>query len=265
MSNASSEPPILAVVEKPVSRVPWPAWVGIPFIVFVFYGAQILGSVLVSLYPLLRHWPKAQSEAWFSANSILIQFLVFLLATVITIQLLRIYLRAFKVNLAFLGLKKPRWYDPLLGLLVVPIYYISFGVLVALATHIFPGLNVDQKQEIGFDHVAGHAQMFYTFVSLVILAPLLEEIVFRGFIYKTLRRPFGIIIAGLLTSLLFGAGHLLEGGSQGLLYIAGLQTFVLSIFLVGLREKTHNLWAGITLHASNNLIAFFVLFILPAK
>ena len=64
------------------------------------------------------------------------------------------------------------------------------------------------------------------------------------------------------TSLLFAAGHLAEGGSAGLLYIAAIDTFSLSLVLIYLREKTDGLWASMTLHALKNGIAFVALFAL---
>ena len=49
------------------------------------------------------------------------------------------------------------------------------------------------------------------------------------------------------------------------LWIGALDTFILSLFLVFLREATGNLWAGITLHATKNLVAFITLFIIGVK
>lgn len=260
MSSDSSSPDTEVVVAD--SRAPWRPLIGLFFIVVVFYGAQLLASIVVSLYPLLQHWSKAQASAWFDAHSILIQFLVISASTLITVTALRQFLSHYKLSLGFLGLSKPKWHQPMLGILTVPAYYLTFAILLSITSMLFPDLNVNQKQDIGFNNVVGQSQLIFTFISLVVLAPLLEEIVFRGFIYKTLRRPFGIIAAGILTSVLFGAGHLLEGGDGSLLYVGALQTFVLSLYLVWLRQKTGNLWASITLHASNNLIAFVALFIL---
>jgi len=71
-----------------------------------------------------------------------------------------------------------------------------------------------------------------------------------------------VLWATLVTSLLFAVPHLLEGGSGGLLYVAGLDTFILSLFLVYLREKTGGLWSSMILHAIKNGTAFMVLFVL---
>ena len=59
----------------------------------------------------------------------------------------------------------------------------------------------------------------------------------------------GRIAAARLGDELFAVAHLPEGGAAGPLYIAALDTFVLSLVLIYLREKTGSLWASITLHA----------------
>ena len=81
----------------------------------------------------------------------------------------------------------------------------------------------------------------------------------RGYLYTGLRKRWSFVVAGLATSILFGAAHLLTGYS-GLLWAAAVDTFVLSIFLVYLREKTGALYAGMGLHALNNVLAFLVYF-----
>jgi membrane protease YdiL (CAAX protease family) len=101
-----------------------------------------------------------------------------------------------------------------------------------------------------------------TFVSLVILPPITEEILVRGFLYSSLKKALPLIWAALLTSAMFAIAHLPEGGASGPLYIAALDTFVLSLVLIYLREKTGGLWASITLHAIKNGVAFAALFIL---
>jgi hypothetical protein len=104
-----------------------------------------------------------------------------------------------------------------------------------------------------------------TFISLVVLPPIVEEIMVRGFLYSTLKKAMPTVAAVLLTSAIFASAHLPEGGAAGPLYIAALDTFVLSLVLIYLREKTGSLWASITLHAAKNGVAFTVLFVLHIK
>src|SRR3989344_1552365 len=94
------------------------------------------------------------------------------------------------------------------------------------------------------------------FVGLVILPPLAEEILIRGYLYSGLRRSLAFAPAALFTSLLFGLAHLELGAAAAPLWIAAINTFVLSLVLVYLREKAGSLWPPIMVHSLNNLVAF---------
>jgi len=48
---------------------------------------------------------------------------------------------------------------------------------------------------------------------------------------------------------------------QPLLWVAGIDTFILSLVLIYLREKTDSLYASIGLHMLKNTIAFLGLFV----
>jgi len=135
-------------------------------------------------------------------------------------------------------------------------YYVFLLLVVVVLSASIPSLNVMQKQELGFDSITNGFLLSLTFVSLVVLPPIVEEIAMRGFLYTGLRKWLPKVVSALIVSGLFGAAHLAEGGSAGPLWIGAIDTFTLSLFLVSLREVTGNLWAGITLHAVKNLIAF---------
>ncbi len=83
----------------------------------------------------------------------------------------------------------------------------------------------------------------------VTLAPLMEELFFRGFLYPVLARRLGLPVAVLVTALGFAALH----GAQ-LMFSWGP---VLVIFLVGLvltmvRAKTNSVAAGVLIHMAYN-------------
>lgn len=261
MSKDSSKPEVQA---KQPAQVPWnPVW-GLVFAALVFYGAQLLAGILLSIYAGLRHWSVSQATDWLN-NSVIAQFIYILLAEAITVYAIFLYLKKYKLTLASIGLKKPRLSDPVYGLAAAPVYFVLYLLTVGVVSRLVPGLNINQQQQIGFTGAHGTAQLILTFISLVILPPIAEEIMVRGFIYSTLKKAMRIIPAAILTSILFAAAHLPEGGAAGPLYIAALDTFVLSLVLVYLREKTGSLWASITLHALKNGIAFIALFVIHAR
>lgn len=80
--------------------------------------------------------------------------------------------------------------------------------------------------------------------SFCVCAPLLEEILFRGYLYPVLKKGIGMPLACLLLSFFFALIH------HNILALFPL--FILALALVFLYEKTSTLWAPIFLHALFN-------------
>lgn len=242
--------------------LPGSPWVVVIYAVLVFIAAQVVAELVVSIYPYARGWRGATITDWL-ANSVVAQFWYVLFAEALTFWAIWQFLRLRRVGLRRIGWHKPRWWDVVMTLCGFFVYMAAYIVLVLVAKKLFPSLNVNQKQDIGFQNVTGDSNLVLTFVSLVILPPIVEETVFRGFIFTALRGHLRWIWAALLTSALFAVPHLLESGQSGsLLWIAGIDTFTLSLVLCYLRETTDSLWAGIMLHMLKNGVAFASLFLL---
>lgn len=195
------------------------------------------------------------------ANSISAQFVYMVIAQAVTIAFIIGLLKLFRWNWQTIGLTKPRWFHPLVGLAAVVPYFALYVLMAQVVSMLVPGFDISQSQEIGFNNPTGSGQLAMTFISLVMLPPLVEEITMRGFLYTGLRKWLPRIAAALTVSVLFGAAHLSEGGAAGPLWVGALDTAILSMVLIGLREWTGNLWAGIVLHMTKNFIAFLALFI----
>jgi len=247
-----------------VLGVPWSPWWAVVFVLLIFFASQLLAGIAVSVYPWFHHWSSARTNDWLN-NSVSAQFVFVLFAYPITIVGFFVFLQYYRLTLSTIGLKKPRWIDLAYGLSAVVPYYVLYILTVGVASSLDKGLNINQQQQIGFNNVHGGPAMIMTFISLVVLPPLAEEIMVRGFLYSSLKKALPTLWAVLFTSGLFAVAHLPEGGSSGPLYIAALDTFVLSLVLIYLREKTGSLWASITLHSIKNGIAFVTLFALHAK
>jgi membrane protease YdiL (CAAX protease family) len=78
-----------------------------------------------------------------------------------------------------------------------------------------------------------------------------EEVMFRGIFLRGLHRSFGVWIAILGSSAIFGAIHLLNVFLTGDLNGAVMQAaaaFLSGVFLTAVRLRTGSLWTGIVLH-----------------
>ncbi len=239
----------------------WTPWVGLILGTFILYVAQIIVGIVFSFYPLIKHWNNAQASDWLS-NSVFVQFSFIFVAEALALYIVLLFLKNFKIPFKDIGLRKFKITDPLFGVLGLPVYLFIYFIVLSTAIHLDKSLNINQKQQIGFNNVHGGVEILLAFISLVIFPPIAEEIIFRGLIYRSLKKIAPLWIAVILTSLLFAFPHLLESTSSKLLFIAGLDTFSLSLVLIYLREKTNGLYASMTLHALKNTIAFTALFAL---
>ncbi|HVX24666.1 MAG TPA: type II CAAX endopeptidase family protein [Candidatus Saccharimonadales bacterium] len=273
MFNASSKKttvkkaaaPTGQVADDATASVPtatWNPWWALLFVVVVYLVSQLVSSLIILIYPWLHHWSVNHINNW-SHNSIWAQFFYVLIAEALVVGAIYGFLRSRHLSLRAIGLKKPRWADVGYGALALPVYFALYVAAVIIIQHVVSNFNVDQQQDIGFTNVVGAGSLVLTFISLVVLPPLAEEIMVRGFLFSSLKRLVPVRWAILLTSLIFASAHLPEGGAAGPLWIAFIDTCILSLALCYLREKTGSLWAGITLHALKNGIAYYSLFIVP--
>lgn len=86
----------------------------------------------------------------------------------------------------------------------------------------------------------------FTFISVVILAPIFEELIFRGMILRTLSK-YNKVFAIVITSLFFALLHLN--------ITQAVPAFFMSLVLCYMSLKTNSLLVTILAHATNNLLA----------
>ena len=239
------------------AKIPWRPITAVLLAVSLYFLAQIGSSVVIQSLPEFWGWSGDRAEAWLSSN--FAQFLYILLAEVITIGVIVWFVRRHKRKLSDIGVKRPRWRDVGYGLAAYVPYVL---LLILLITVVTPFIDVSQEQELGFEATRTFWQLALIFVSLVLLPPLTEELMMRGFVFTSLRSRMSFLSTTLITSVLFAIAHL-AGGAQGSgpLYVAAVDTFVLSLLLCYVREKTGSIWACVVLHALKNGIAFAGLFI----
>ncbi|MEO6847090.1 MAG: CPBP family intramembrane glutamic endopeptidase [Chthoniobacterales bacterium] len=93
-------------------------------------------------------------------------------------------------------------------------------------------------------------------ISICVIAPITEELLFRGFLYGVLSRYFGRLAAMLVSSLLFAAMHAHLPSFPAL--------FIMGIFLTLAYERTGSLWTSIFMHSCFNALSFSLILWFPA-
>lgn len=242
----------------------WVAPFSLVTIVVLFYAAQMAGALALLAIGKTQGVSAEGLSSWVN-DSIGWQFVYLLISESLLLLGLFGLLRILRWGWKTIGLTKPKLKHIGIGAAAVVPYYIIYIAVVAVVSRYVPGFDTNQKQEIGFDSAVTVGQLLVTFVSLVIIPPFVEELAMRGYLYSGLRTWFPKIASALAVSAVFGAAHLSGGGAAGPLWIGAVDTFVLSLVLVFLREKTGSLWASITLHGLKNFIAFMLVFVLHAS
>jgi membrane protease YdiL (CAAX protease family) len=265
MSDDSSKIPVptksadTAAQATDPSQVKWGPTAALIISVVAFVGGFLLAGLIAYAVADALGKDAVESKAWLS--SVTGQFIFVIIAEGLLVGAIAIFLKHRKTNLKAVGFHRPpNLWDALLALMGFVVYFVMLIAASVVAKSVF-NVDVDQKQELGFDSVITNGQMILTFISLVVLPPIAEEILFRGFLYTGLRKKLPYIYTAIFVSLIFASLHLLES-SSGLLWIAGIDTFILSMVLCHLREKTGNLWAGIVVHALKNGLAFIFLYVI---
>ena len=231
---------------------------------FVFFCSQVAVAIVFRVYISSRHWSSLTASNWLN-NSVPALFFETLLVESFLILFLYGFLRRRNISFKFIGLKakfllKDLGYA-LGGFLTYLLIYLTVVSTLQFFIHSF---NVSQKQELGVPSSAYGGDLWLLFIMLVVLPPIAEEILFRGFIYSSLRPKMNKIVAALITSVLFAMPHLFESNS-GILWVAGCDTFILSMVLVYVREKTDKLWASMLIHGLKNFVAFVSLYLLHSS
>jgi len=147
------------------------------------------------------------------------------------------------------------WSDIGLAPVTFLAYTLTATALLAVITQLIPGFPANQSQDVGFNAFGSQTDNILAFMTLVVLAPIAEETLFRGYLYGKLLRYVPAVVAALATSLIFGIAHMQWNVS--------IDVFILSMFLCGLRSLTGSIWAGILVHMIKNGIAYYILFVSP--
>ena len=90
---------------------------------------------------------------------------------------------------------------------------------------------------------------FFVITAIVIAGwvPFVEEVLFRGFVFSGLAARYGILAGGAISAAVFSVAHLSLGSL--------LPVFVTGILLAWLYHRTKSVWAPMSAHAGQNLIA----------
>jgi membrane protease YdiL (CAAX protease family)/uncharacterized RDD family membrane protein YckC len=245
-----SSAPVPTERQLPPSRPPRSAWTWtdvVPLLV-LFLPAAWLGqlAVVVALHVVrVGHGHPAA-----------ISLLLDVVAYGVDLALIWVFLGLRRhARLADLGLRLPHWTWLLAALPAVLCSWAAEGVLGAIGRALLPASPGSQCAAIQSDY---HSALVLGLIGVAVVAPVVEEILFRGVVFGWLRGRMPAVAAAVISAALFSLAHL--GWMDWALL---LPVFGIGLVLAGLYHHSRSLWPGILVHASVNTAATLFILLAP--
>lgn len=234
-----------------IRRVPWSVldalvvfitpWVLLPI------GAIIALQFIAPDVSWVNHYLDA-----LGSGSVKAAFSLVILEAVGSFFLIRYYLRKYHAGWQSVGWRRFNVLKTAFWVVVVPIAFLLLvSLALFLAQHYIPGFNAEQPQTNEFIQNTAPNLQIYSVLAIIIFPPILEETVFRGFLFPALSKRYGLVFGAIVSSAFFGLAHL-----QGNVTV---YTFVLGLLLCFLYRRTGSIIPGMVLHMANNYLAFTAL------
>lgn len=228
VSDPSADPPSLDSGRVPV-------WWYRPFDLFVAAGVMLVFASLALQAAGSGGASSAPGAAGLLTSILLQGFLALMVTASVTSRIDLV---------AWLGLRWRGWpWIFLIGPASVVLMWMVFGVLqISGYLEWMRSLGVDTMQDsVRLLQKSDDPQVLWLMVfAALVVAPVCEEVLFRGHLHTVLKRYCGIWPAALASSLVFACAH----GNL----TAALPLFLFGLVLVMLYEKTGSLWLPVASH-----------------
>lgn len=233
----------------PDLRVPW-GWLDLLLLVIVYIGATAIATILLAIlfasrgipFGAIEHSPRALGF-FVLANQLSVYVAVFLYLWVQT----RFRFKApFWSTLGWHKLEPSRWPRPMAWL-----GFVALGLVLSASIQLV-SVAFPPKTKLPIEALMQNRQAALALMAMsVLLAPVVEETIFRGFLYPILARSFGVFAGIIVTGTIFGLLHaeqLWGGWAQiALLVLVG-------IIFTWVRAAKRTVLASYLLHVSYNFL-----------
>lgn len=220
----------------------WPAWSAFAALFGALTATLLASSLAIGVLSALGVDVRHPNHGGVAILLTYVQDIAFVGAACLTALLItgRLRARDFGVRIPRLALSL-RWAGG------AAVGYLAFFLTFQAAVH--PNSGESIFEQLGIDR--GSPSVVALAALVCVVAPLAEEILFRGYMWAALRRGAGPWGATIIVGALFGAVH--GFGTPALLLIP---LAVLGALLCLVRWRTGSIMPTVALHALNNCAAF---------
>lgn len=174
-------------------------------------------------------------------------FVLLIIQQLILLSPIGYFLFIKQISLAELGFKKFKPLKAFLHIILSFVFFFTIMGLIAYISNIYnfqiPGIGEQQS----YDKIFKGLNIFSIIIIAGIIAPVIEEITFRGLLFQQVK--FSNSIKILITAALFSTIHLQ--------FEVFLPLFLLGLILGYLRISQDSIYPPIIFHVFNNLLALY--------
>ncbi|MGH9734377.1 MAG: lysostaphin resistance A-like protein [Candidatus Acidiferrales bacterium] len=233
----------------PDLRVPW-GWLDLLLLAIVYIGATVISTILLAIFfasrgiqwNAIQHSPRAFGF-FVVAGQIFIYIALFLY---LWLQARVRFHAPFWSTFGWHKLEPSRWPRPIAWLGFIALGFV-LSASVQLVSVAFP-----PKTKLPIETLMQNRDAALALMAMsVLLAPVVEETIFRGFLYPVAARSFGVFAGIIVTGTIFGLLHaeqLWGGWAQISLLV------VVGIVFTWVRAAKRTVLASYFLHVSYNFL-----------
>jgi membrane protease YdiL (CAAX protease family) len=148
----------------------------------------------------------------------------------------------------------------LYGLALYGVIAVGIGSVLALLLGALSGEPTTTPPQLP-TNLSGLALVFAGIT--VLMAACSEELFFRAFLFRSLRRRHGFLYAGILSSAIFGLSHYIPSAWEDTVLLIAVIFFV-GLGLAYICERRDNVAASMGAHAAFNAIGFVLIVLFPS-
>lgn len=217
----------------------FPTWGDMLAVVGIYLLATVATSIVMAIVAAVSGGAESLTERMSSGPMSVLSYALSMALTIIGALIYR-KLRRGKGKVFRLSM---RGFNPMLILWGFVLVLIT-GIVIEPVLNLFPESFLDLLNQMG-------ANGGWSVLMLAILAPVMEEVLFRGILLESVREKYSSGRAIVVSALMFGVIHVIPQQV--------VNAFVIGLILGFIYVRTDSLWPVIIIHALNNAMAYVIM------
>ena len=217
----------------------FPTWGDMLAVVGIYLLATVATSVVMAIVAAVSGGAESLAERMSSGPMSALSYALSMALTIVGVLIYR-KLRRGKGKMFRLSM---RGFNPMLILWGFVLVLIT-GIVIEPVLNLFPESFHKLLKQMG-------SNGGWSVLMLAVLAPVLEEILFRGILLEAVREKYSSGRAIVVSALMFGVIHIIPQQV--------VNAFVIGLILGFIYVRTDSLWPVIIIHALNNAMAYVIM------